>query len=219
MKFFIDTANIEEIRKVINSNFCSGVTTNPSLVAKENVNYINLMRLIVAECKKNSKPVSIEVFSNEKKKIYSEAIQLNKNFRYKDLHIKIPMSYDNLIIINRLVKKNIKINCTCVFSLSQALLCIQSNINIISIFFNRIRDLGEDPIRIIKIAKNIIADGGFKSKILVGSVRSVADIEESAEAGADIITIPAKLFIDSCHHKGSEISINKFLEDVKKIKK
>ena len=199
MKFFIDTANIEDIRKVINSNFCSGVTTNPSLIAKENVNYTNLMKLIVAECKKNSKPVSIEVFSNDKKKIYFEALKLNKVFRYKDLHIKI--------------------NCTCVFSLSQALLCIQSNINIISIFFNRIRDLEEDPIRIIKIAKSIITKGGFKSKILIGSVRSVADIEECAEAGADIITIPSKLFVDSCHHKGSVTSINKFLEDVKKIKK
>jgi transaldolase len=137
----------------------------------------------------------------------------------KDLHIKIPISYDNLIIINKLIKNNIKINCTCVFSLSQALLCIQSNINIISIFFNRIRDLEEDPIRIIKIAKSIITKGGFKSKILIGSVRSVADIEECAEAGADIITIPSKLFVDSCHHKGSVTSINKFLEDVKKIKK
>ena len=219
MRFFIDTANLDVIQKHICYDFCSGITTNPSLASKEgDHSYKNLISSLVELCKKYSKPISIEVFTNDKDKIYDAAMEIMDYYEYEKIYVKVPIGFENIKIIERLRKKNILINCTCVFSLSQALLCIKSDVNFISIFYNRIKDMNQDPNKIIRITKDVIVKNKSNSEILVGSVRKVEDIESAAEYGAHIATIPPKLFEQSCFHVGSVKAIDQFLEDAKKIK-
>jgi len=219
MIFYLDTANLDKIKELVPYKFCSGITTNPSLAMKEGVSsYKILIKDIVCILKEFKKPLSIEVFTNEPDKIYSEAMELMEAYDYCELYIKVPINYENIKIIENLKKNQIKINCTCVFSLTQVLMCIQSEVEIISLFYNRIKDQQDDPNRIIKISKNIINKLNSKSKILLGSIRKLKDIEEGCENGADIATIPPHLFIESCINEGSEKSIQQFMNDVKKIK-
>lgn len=219
MKFFLDTANLKSIEELSSLNFCSGVTTNPSLAFKEGADsYKQLINDIVNVMKPQSKPLSIEVFTNNPTLIYDEANKLMDTYQYENLYIKVPINYENLKIIEKLKKINIKINCTCVFTLPQTLLCMQSEVDIISLFYNRIKDSGRDPNYIIKVASKKIFDLNFKSEILLGSIRYLKDIEDGAEFGAHIVTIPPKLFIESATDDGSNDSIEKFMLDVKKIK-
>lgn len=220
MTFYIDTADIEIIKKNIEYDFCDGVTTNPSILSKiENLDYYEHLKKIKKLCKTNNKSLSIEVTTNDKTKILNEALSLKKQFNFKRLHIKIPISHANLSLIQLMHKNKMKVNVTCVFTLAQAYLSADSKADYISIFYNRTKDLGENPSKIIKSLREYIDRNSLKSKIIIGSIRSRQDIEDGISNGAHIITIPPKVFDEMFINEGTSNSINQFLNDIKKIQK
>jgi len=220
MTIYIDTADLEIIKENIDKDFCGGVTTNPSILSKiENLNYFYHLKKIKDICKKYNKSLSIEVTTNDKNKIIVEALKLKKKFNFKNLHIKVPVSRDNLTLISSLHKNNLKVNVTCVFTLAQSYLSADAKANYISIFYNRTKDLGEDPIKIISNLRRYIDDNNLKSKIIVGSVRSRKDVEDGILSGAHIVTVPPKIYYEMFDNQGTTNSIDQFLNDIKKIQK
>jgi len=220
MTFYIDTADIKIIKENISHNFCDGVTTNPSILSKiENLDYYDHLKKIKTLCKKNNKSLSIEVTTNDKTKILEEALSLKKKFNFKRLHIKIPVSQDNLSLIKSIHKNKMKVNVTCVYTLAQGYLSADSYADYISIFYNRTKDLGEEPKKIITNLRKYIDQNNLKSKIIVGSIRSRQDVEDGIACGAHIITVPPKIFFEIFNNDGTLNSINQFLDDIKKIQK
>ena len=137
----------------------------------------------------------------------------------ENLYIKVPISFENLTPIEKLISKNIKVNCTCVFNLHQVMILENMGVDIISIFYNRIKDSGNDPDKIIEHFKNSNNKQKHSSKLLMGSIRSINDVYNGYIRGIDIITIPPKMINEMSYDKGSETSINKFMEDVNAIKR
>lgn len=220
MTIYLDTADLTIINKNIDKDFCGGITTNPSILSKINdLDYYSHLKKIKNLCNKYKKSLSIEVTTNDKDKILDEALKLKKKFNFSKLHIKIPVSHENLSLINKMHKNKIRVNVTCVFTLAQAYLSADSKGDYISIFYNRTKDLGENPIKIIKNLRKYIDHHNLKSKIIVGSIRSRQDIEDGISSGAHIITVPPKIFAEMFENQGTTNSINQFLDDIKKIQK
>ena len=220
MTIYLDTADLEIITENIDKHFCGGITTNPSILSKiNNLDYFAHLKKIKQLCKKYNKSLSIEVTTNDKRKILKEALKIKKKYNFRKLHIKIPVSHDNLSLISNMHRNKIKVNVTCVFTLAQAYLSADSFGDYISIFYNRTKDLGEDPIKIIKNLRKYIDNHNLKSKIIVGSIRSRQDVEDGISSGAHIITVPPKIYTELFENKGTTNSINQFLDDIKKIQK
>ena len=220
MSIYIDTADLDLIKKNIDKKFCHGVTTNPTILSKiKNLNYFNHLKKIQRVCKKFNKSLSIEVTTNDPNKILDEIKYLKKFFFFKKLHIKIPVGYENLSLIDIIHKNKLKVNVTCVYTLSQGILSADAGADYISIFYNRTKDHGEDPNKIIFNLKNYIINNRLKSRIIVGSIRSYKDVEVGLSNGADIITVPPQIYYQLFNHEGTDNSINQFLNDIKKIQK
>jgi len=211
MKFFIDTANLEEIKKGLEMGMVDGVTTNPSLIAKENM----LFEEIVTEiCKMVDGPVSAEVVSLEAEGMLTEARKLAKIA--DNIVIKIPMIVEGLKAVKKLSAEGIKTNVTLVFSSAQALLAAKAGASFVSPFVGRLDDIGTPSMDLISDIATVYDNYGYQSEIIVASVRNPQHVMDAALIGADIATIPFKVITQLAKHPLTDIGIEQFLADWEK---
>ncbi len=214
MKFFIDTANIEEIRQAAAMGLVDGVTTNPTLVSRENRDFFDLLKEI---CAIVDGPISAEVVSLEAEKMVEEARVLAKI--HDNITIKLPMTLDGLQACRRLSDDGIKTNMTLVFSPSQALLAAKAGATFVSPFIGRLDDVSTPGMELIEQIVTIFDNYGFATEVLVASVRHPMHVVEAALIGADVITMPYKVITQLVRHPLTDIGIERFLQDWEKVKK
>ncbi|HBH28195.1 MAG: fructose-6-phosphate aldolase [Desulfofustis sp. PB-SRB1] len=211
MKFFLDTANLEEIRKGVAMGMVDGVTTNPSLVAKESRPFTTILEDI---CALVGGPVSAEVVSTETEGMLDEARELAKIG--EQIVVKIPMTVPGLTAVRRLSEENIKTNVTLVFSTAQALLAAKAGASFVSPFVGRLDDTGQIGMDLIGDIMNVYTNYDFASEVIVASVRNPLHVVEAALLGADIATIPFKVIGQLAKHPLTDIGLDKFLADWQK---
>jgi transaldolase len=214
MKFFIDTANIDEIREALGMGILDGVTTNPSLAAKENAPYRELLTEI---CRIVDGPVSAEVIATDTEGMLKEAEELVKIA--DNIVVKIPTILPGLTAIKALTDRGIKTNATLVFSPVQALLVAKAGATYVSPFVGRLDDISHDGMALIADIVNIYANYVFATEVLVASVRNPIHVLESARLGADVCTVPLKVIKKLIAHPLTDIGLANFLEDYKKAPK
>lgn len=214
MKFFIDTANLEEISKGVAMGMVDGVTTNPSLIARENKPFEEIIGEI---CRVVDGPVSAEVVSLEAAGMLNEARNLAKIA--ENIVVKIPMIVEGLKAVKILAAEGIKTNVTLVFSAAQALLAAKAGATYVSPFVGRLDDIGNPGMDLVSDIVTIYDNYGYQSEIIVASVRSPQHVLDAALIGADIATIPFKVIAQLAKHPLTDIGIDQFLADWEKRKK
>lgn len=212
MKFFIDSADIEEIKAANERGWVDGVTTNPSLVAKTGRSNVDVITDI---CKVVNGPVSAEVISLDAEGMYKEGLELAKI--HDNVVVKIPMTEDGLITVRRLKADNIPTNVTLVFSPIQALMVAKAGAVMVSPFVGRLDDISSPGMDLISQIQTIFQNYQMKTEILVASIRHPIHILESALIGADIVTVPYKVMQGLTRHPLTDQGIEKFLQDAKNI--
>ncbi|MBS3922878.1 MAG: fructose-6-phosphate aldolase [Nitrosarchaeum sp.] len=215
MKIFLDSANLESIRKFNDMGLLDGITTNPSLMSKEGGNPKNVMQEITKIIKGD---VSLEVVSTE----YSEMIEEGKRLRQygKNVVVKVPMTSDGLKACKSLSSEGIPVNVTLVFSPNQALLAAKSGAKYVSPFIGRLDDIGQDGMKLIKDIKEIFDNykDDFKTQILVASIRHPIHVIDAAKIGAHVVTLPPTVLDKMLQHPLTTIGLENFLSDWKKLK-
>lgn len=211
MKIFIDTANVDEIRKAAELGVIDGVTTNPSLIAKEGRNIKDVIEEI---CSIVDGPISAEVMSLDADNMVKEAKELVKI--HKNIVIKIPMCAEGLKAVSRLHKEGIRTNVTLIFSAQQALLAAKAGASFVSPFVGRLDDTGNGGIQIIEDIAQIFEIYGYETEIICASIRHPMHVLDCAKAGADIATIPYKVITQMIKHPLTDIGIQKFIDDYNK---
>jgi transaldolase len=211
MKFFIDTANLDEIKKGVEMGMVDGVTTNPSLIARESKPFEE----IVAEiCEVVDGPVSAEVVSLDAEGMLAEAKELAKIA--DNIVIKIPMIIEGLKAVKKLTAEGINTNVTLVFSCAQALLAAKAGATYVSPFVGRLDDIGTPSMDLISDIATVYDNYGYQSEIIVASVRSPQHVMDAALIGADIATIPLKVITQLAKHPLTDIGMEQFLADWEK---
>ncbi|MBP3928909.1 MAG: fructose-6-phosphate aldolase [Peptostreptococcaceae bacterium] len=211
MKIFIDTANVNEIKEAATWGILDGVTTNPSLIAKEGR---DLKEVIEEICSIVDGPISAEVISLECDKMVEEALELVK--LHKNIVIKIPMCIEGLKAVKILTEKNIKTNVTLIFSSQQALLAAKAGATYVSPFVGRLDDIGMVGTNLIDEVSAIFKNHSIQTEIIAASIRNPIHASECAIAGADIATIPFNVLKQMAKHPLTDIGIEKFLADYNK---
>ena len=214
MKFFLDTANLEDIKKYAAWGIVDGVTTNPSLIAKEGV---SLEKRIKEIAKVVDGPISSEVISTKASGMIKEGREYAK--WHKNIHVKLPMTPDGLIACKTLTEEGIKTNVTLIFSLGQALMAAKAGATLMSPFVGRLDDISDDGMALIADIVQAYDNYGFETEVLVASVRHPRHVMDAALIGADICTMPPKIFDQLATHPLTDSGIKKFLEDYKNSKK
>lgn len=214
MKFFIDTANLDEIKSAAAMGVLDGVTTNPSLAAKETMPYRELLAEI---CKIVSGPVSAEVLATEHDGMLKEAEELAAIA--DNIVVKIPTILEGLKAIKSLTERGINTNATLVFSPSQALLVAKAGAMFVSPFIGRLDDISSDGMELVSRILTIYRNYDFETEVLVASSRHPMHVVESALMGADIVTMPYNVIAKLIKHPLTDIGLAKFLADYKKAAK
>ena len=214
MKFFIDTANIDEIKKGLEMGMVDGVTTNPSLVAREDKPFTEILREI---CGVVDGPVSAEVVSLDADGMCKEATVLAA--MSDNIVVKIPMIVEGLKAVKRLTAEGIKTNVTMVFSSAQALLAAKAGATYVSPFVGRLDDIGEHGMDLISDIMTVYRNYGYESEVIVASVRNPLHVMDAAMIGADIATIPLKVIEQLARHPLTTNGVAQFLADWEKRKK
>jgi len=215
MKFFIDTANLAQIKEANDLGILDGVTTNPSLMAKEgikgqaaiNEHYIKICEMVDGD-------ISAEVIATEFSAIVEEGKKLAA--LHKNIVVKVPMIKDGVKAIKWFTENSIRTNCTLVFSAGQAILAAKAGAAYVSPFIGRIDDSGWDGMELIHQLRQIFTMQGYKTEILAASIRNPNHIIKCAEAGADVCTCPLESILGLLKHPLTDIGLAKFLEDAKK---
>lgn len=213
MKIFIDTANVDEIREANDWGVICGVTTNPSLIAKEGRNFKEVVTEITSIV---DGPISAEVISLEHEKMVEEARELAKI--HKNIVIKIPMCAEGLKAVKILAAEGIKTNVTLIFSAPQALLAARAGASYVSPFVGRLDDIGRDGLTLIEDIAEIFEVHSMRTEIIAASIRHPIHAVECAKAGAHIATIPYKVLEQMLHHPLTDSGIEKFLKDWESVK-
>jgi transaldolase len=214
MKIFIDTANLEQIEEVDSWGILDGVTTNPSLVAKEKGDFKALVRRI---CETVGGPVSVEAMSTKAEEIYKEGKELAKI--HPNIVIKVPMTEEGLKATRMLSKDGIKVNMTLIFSANQALLAAKAGASYVSPFIGRLDDIGQDGMDLVAEILDIFDNYDFDTEIIVASVRHPIHVTQAARMGADIATIPYDVLKKMFKHPLTDIGIERFQKDWEKVSK
>jgi transaldolase len=212
MKIFIDTADIEQIKEAASWGILDGVTTNPTLVAREKRNFADLIRDIHQIV---DGPISAEVVSLESAGMVEEARKLARLGR--NIAVKIPLTKEGLKAAKILSRERIKTNVTLCFSPAQALLAAKAGAAFISPFIGRLDDISTDGMQLVREIKQIYANYGYKTEIIVASIRHPLHVLEAAKAGADIATIPFGVLEKLLKHPLTDIGIERFLRDWQKL--
>lgn len=208
MKIFIDTANLNEIREANEMGIICGVTTNPSLIAKEKRDFKETIKEITEIV---DGPVSAEVVSLECDKMVEEALPLANI--HKNIVIKLPMTVEGLKACKKLTEKGIKTNATLIFTATQALLAARAGATYVSPFLGRLDDIGENSLQLISDIAEIFEKHNIKTEIIAASIRNPWHAKEAAKAGAHIGTIPYGTLISMTKHELTNKGIEKFLKD------
>ena len=212
MKLFIDTANVDEIRWAEELGIISGVTTNPSLIAKEGRDFLTVISEITEIV---DGPISAEVVSDTVDGMVEEAKKLSAI--NKNIVIKIPMTEDGLRVVKRLAKLGIRTNVTLIFSAAQALLAARAGASFVSPFIGRLDDVDFDGSGVVGDIAEIFALHGIKTEIIAASVRGPRDVTDAATGGAHIATVPTKVLRQMVKHPLTDAGIEKFMADWKKV--
>ena len=213
MKIFLDTANLESIRKFNDMGLLDGITTNPSLMSKEGGNPKDGMAEITKIIKGD---VSLEVLSTE----YSGMLDEGRNLRnYGDnVVVKVPMTPDGLKACKALTAEGIPVNVTLIFSSNQAVLAAKAGAKYVSPFIGRLDDIGQDGMQLIKEIKTIFSNYSFGTQILVASIRHPLHVVDAAKIGADVVTLPPAVLDKMLNHPLTDIGLKNFLADWEKLK-
>jgi len=214
MKFFIDTANLEEIKKANALGILDGVTTNPTLIARESRPFETILKDI---CKEVDGPVSAEVVSLEADGMVKEGKKLAKI--HDNIVIKVPIIEEGLKAVKRFSAEGIKTNVTLMFGPLQALMAAKAGATYVSPFVGRLDDISQPGMELISDIATIFDNYGYQTEIIVASIRNPMHVVEAALAGADIATIPFKVIGQLIKHPLTDIGIEQFLADWKKRKK
>ena len=210
MKFFLDSANIDEIREIASLGLLDGVTTNPSLVAKEK-GQKEFRKIIKNICNIVKGPVSAEVLSVDFDSMIKEGLKLAKIDKH--VVIKLPMTRDGIKATKFLSQKKISVNVTLVFTSTQALIAAKVGAAYVSPFIGRLDDISTNGMNLVNEISEIFINYGFPTKILVASIRNPIHIVDAARMGADIATVPYKVLIQLFNHPLTDIGLKKFLND------
>ena len=213
MKLFIDTANVDEIREVNDCGVICGVTTNPSLIAKEGRDFKEVITEITSIVEG---PISAEVISLVSSEMVEEALELAKI--HDNIIIKIPMTEDGLKAVKILKSKGIKTNVTLVFSANQALLAARAGASYVSPFVGRMDDIGNEGMNVIEDIITVFEVHGLDTEIISASIRHPMHVIDSAKTGAHIATIPYKVFKQMLFHPMTDLGIEQFLSDWESVK-
>jgi len=220
MKIFVDSANLLEIEEALERGFPSGITTNPSILAKEEMadfrEHINKIIELVQRYGYDI-PLSVEVFSTRPEEMITQAEDFVRHFgHYPKLNVKIPVGWDELAVIRELRLRGIPVNCTCCMSYGQATMAAAAGANFVSLFYGRIRDIGYDAAAVVRDVRATFRERAVPSEIIVGSIRHIADISEAFQAGADIVTVPPKFFRAMVTHPKTDEAVKQFVTDFQK---
>lgn len=214
MKFFIDTANVKEIREAADMGLLDGVTTNPSLVSKEGRPFREILEEIVQIV---DGPVSAEVVSTDAEGMVKEGLGLSKI--HENIVVKLPTILEGLKACKRLTSDGIKTNLTLAFSPAQALLVAKAGATFVSPFIGRLDDISQSGMEVVEQIRTIYDNYGFQTQILVASIRHPLHVVEAALAGADVATIPFKVIQQLIKHPLTDSGLQKFLADWEKAAK
>ena len=216
MKFFIDTANLAQIQEASDFGILDGVTTNPSLMAKEGIKGQEAILQHYRDiCAIVDGPVSAEVLSTDFKGMVDEGLKLAA--LHDNIVVKIPMIKEGIKAIKYFSDNDIKTNCTLVFSAGQALLAAKAGATMVSPFIGRIDDATWDGVKLIEQIVNLYNAQGFMTEVLAASIRTPLHIVQCAEVGADICTCPLSSIMGLLNHPLTDLGLAKFLEDAKKL--
>ncbi|MBC7326122.1 MAG: fructose-6-phosphate aldolase [Moorella sp. (in: Bacteria)] len=213
MRIFLDTANIEEIKAANDLGIISGVTTNPSLIAREGRNFRQVVEEIAAIV---DGPISAEVISTTAGEMVDEALDLAAI--HPNIVIKIPMLAEGLKAVKKLAPQGIKTNVTLVFSANQALLAALAGATYVSPFIGRLDDINQDGMEVIADIVPIFAQYGFETQIIAASIRHPLHVLQAARLGADIATVPYKVLMQMLKHPLTDAGLARFLADWEKVK-
>ncbi len=215
MKFFIDTANLSEIKEAYDLGVLDGVTTNPSLMAKEGISgHQNILNHYKAICEIVDDNVSAEVIATDFDAIVKEGKELAKID--DKIVVKVPMIKDGVKAIKYFTSEGIRTNCTLVFSAGQALLAAKAGASYVSPFIGRIDDMGTNGLELIEQIVNIYTNYGFETEVLAASIRHTMHLIHCAEIGADVVTCPLKVITGLLNHPLTDKGLEQFLSDYKK---
>jgi transaldolase len=212
MKFFLDTANLDEIRDAASTGILDGITTNPTLISKEGNTFEDQLLKI---CALVDGPVSAETVSRDSAGMVDEGRHLAK--LHRNIVVKCPMTKEGLKATKKLSDEGIRVNVTLVFSAPQALLAAKAGAYFVSPFVGRLDDIGQDGMALIKDIVGIFSNYDFKSQVLVASVRNPGHVIQAGLIGADICTLPAKVFDQLLKHPLTDRGVELFLKDWEKV--
>ena len=218
MKIFIDSANLSDIEEALKRGFPRGITTNPSILAKEpkgdfKRHIEKIIGLLVKY--KYEIPLSVEVFTNDAGEMVRQGEDFIKSFDYPHINVKIPVGWAGLEAIRALRQKDIEVNCTCCMSYNQAIMAALAGANFVSLFYGRIRDVGYDAFSVVKQVRETLRESNSSAEIIVGSIRHICDVNEAIQAGANIVTVPPKFFQQLISHPKTDEAVDQFLNDFK----
>lgn len=213
MKLFIDTANVDEIREIAEWGVVDGVTTNPSLIAKEKRDFKEVVTEITGIV---DGPISAEVVSLKHDEMVEEAKDLAKI--HKNIIIKVPMTEEGLIAVKELHAKGIKTNVTLVFTSTQALLAAKAGASYVSPFLGRLDDISTNGLNLIEEIMDIFNNYSYDTEVIAASIRHPMHVVECARLGCDIATVPYKVFKQMLHHPLTDSGIERFLKDWESVK-
>lgn len=214
MKFYLDTGNVEEIKRIVKLGLVDGVTTNPSLIAKEGRVFKNVIQEI---CAIVSGPVSAEVISLETEGMLKEAREIAQ--WAPNVVIKLPMTEAGLEATYQLSQEDIKTNVTLIFSVAQGLMAAKAGATFISPFIGRLDDIGVDGMKLVRELRQVLDTYHLSSEIIAASIRGIGHVEAAALAGAHIATIPGSLLPALWKHPLTDNGIERFLKDWEKVPK
>lgn len=213
MKIFLDTANIDEIKEINELGVIDGVTTNPTLIAREGKDF---KKTILEICEIVDGPISAEVVATDKEGMISEGRELAK--LHKNIVVKVPFTHAGLVATKTLSDDNIPVNVTLIFSANQALLACKAGACYVSPFAGRLDDIGHDGMDVAVQCQEIIYNYGFDTEVIAASVRHTMHTIVAAENSIDIVTLPAKVIKQMMKHPLTDIGLDNFMKDWEKYK-
>jgi transaldolase len=217
VKLFVDSANLDEIEQALERGFPTGVTTNPSILAKEKKrDYHDIVRDIISLLRAHGGglPLSVEVFTTDPYEMVRQAEEFVDDFGdYDGLAIKVPIGWDELGVIHKLSSRGIAVNATCGMALNQAVMALNAGARFVSLFYGRIRDVGYDAKGVVRDVRAVMDRSGSTSEIIVGSIRHMMDVNEAILAGAHIVTVPPQFFPKMCSHPKTDEAVAQFVGD------
>jgi transaldolase len=219
MKIFVDSANLAEIEEALARGFVAGITTNPSILAKEErTDVVEHMHRVIGLVRKYGRdvPISVEVFVDDPAEMLDQALKFSAALAYPALAVKIPVGWDELKVIAELRRRDVRVNCTCCMSFNQAYMAALAGANYVSLFYGRIRDTGFDARLVVEQTARAFREGGIASEIIVGSIRHIHDVNEAFTAGAHIVTVPPKFFRQMTEHPKTTEAVQQFLSDYRR---